>query len=87
MTADVREHAMWDEQFGELLRRHLPFLPDGEELSEDLELRDFGLDSMGTVALLSVLEKTYDVRFVDDSLNMENFATPGQLWTAICRFR
>jgi acyl carrier protein len=77
---------MWDQQFEELLRRHLPFLPDGDELSEDLVLRDFGLDSMGTVGLLSMLEKTYDVRFTDDSLNMDNFATPGLLWAAISRF-
>jgi acyl carrier protein len=71
---------MWDERFEEFLRRHLPFLPADAVLDEDLSLGDFGLDSMGLVGLLADLEKGYDVRFVDDSLNMENFSTPGRLW-------
>lgn len=71
---------MWNERFDELLRRHLPFLPADAVLNEDLSLRDFGLDSMGLVGLLADLEKDYEVRFVDDSLNLENFSTPGRLW-------
>jgi acyl carrier protein len=76
---------MYDEQFEELLRRYLPFLPADEKLEKDLSLRDFGLDSLGTVELLSQLEGLYDVRFVDDALSPETFSTPGILWDTLGR--
>ncbi|WP_063726787.1 acyl carrier protein [Streptomyces sp. RTd22] len=78
---------MWDESFGELLRKHLPLLESGDELTADLSLRDFGLDSMGMVSLLSSLEDMYGVRFVDDALNDDNFATPQTLWNALAAMR
>lgn len=78
---------MWDERFEEILRRHLPFLAGDGELSAQLNLKDFGLDSLGTVSLLSQLESAYGIRFVDDALEMENFATPERMWTTISRIR
>jgi acyl carrier protein len=75
--------AMWHERFEALLRGHLPFLPDNEELRPELELRDFGLDSLGVVDLLVSLESEYDVRLTDDILSMETFATPGAVWMAL----
>ncbi|WP_421106608.1 acyl carrier protein [Streptomyces sp. NEAU-S77] len=78
---------MWDESFGELLRKHLPLLESRDELTADLSLRDFGLDSMGMVSLLSSLEDMYGVRFVDDALNDDNFATPETLWKALAAMR
>ncbi|SOD66872.1 Phosphopantetheine attachment site [Streptomyces zhaozhouensis] len=78
---------MWDQQFEATLRKHLPYLGDDEELSGGAELRDLGLDSMGTVELLSDLEKTYGLRFVDDALNLETFATPDTLWSALSGLR
>lgn len=74
---------MWDERFEELLRAQLPFLPPDEELAADAVLRDLGLDSMATVDLLSAVEQEYGVRFLDESLNMSTFATPGTLWAAL----
>lgn len=74
---------MWDEPFEELLRRYLPFLPPEEALDADLALRDFGLDSLGTVELLAQLEALYDVRFVDDALSMETFTSPSVLWSTV----
>ena len=74
---------MWDEQFEELLRRYLPFLSAGEALDRDTSLRDIGLDSLGTVELLASLEGAYGVRFVDEALSMETFATPAVLWTTL----
>jgi acyl carrier protein len=74
---------MWDEQFETLLRGYLPFLSDTEQLGDDAQLRDLGLDSMGMVELLGVLENTYDVRFLDDALTLETFATPRVLWEAV----
>lgn len=74
---------MWDKQFEALLRRYLPFLPADEPLAEDAVLRDFGLDSLGTVELLAELEAGYGVRFVDDVLSMDTFASPAVLWATL----
>ncbi|MBB4689952.1 acyl carrier protein [Paractinoplanes abujensis] len=56
-------------------------------LAADTQLRDFGLDSLGVVELLSSLERTYDVRFVDDALHIDNFATPQVLWSTLSTMR
>nr|BAO66531.1 peptidyl carrier protein [Streptomyces sp. MJ635-86F5] len=74
---------MWDERFEEILRRFVPFLTPDDMLEEDLALRDFGLDSMGTVGLLAELESAYGIKFRHDSLDMENFSTPRVLWTTV----
>jgi acyl carrier protein len=76
---------MWDEQFEKLLRDHLPFLEADEELSGDLNLREFGLDSLGVVDLLVSLEEMYGVHFINDDLTMETFAAPSVLWATLCR--
>jgi acyl carrier protein len=74
---------MWNERFEVLLRTHLPFLPDDQELCPELDLRGFGLDSMGVVDLLVALETEYCIRLTDDILSMDTFATPGVLWAAL----
>ncbi len=73
---------MWDE-FEQTVRQHLPYLQGDEPLPRDAELRDYGLDSMATVELLDALESRFQVRFRDDSLNMENFRTPSTLWSTL----
>jgi acyl carrier protein len=78
---------MWDQRFEALLRAHLPFLASAEELRPELELREFGLDSLGVVDLLVSLESEYDVRLTDDILSMDTFATPGALWAALATLR
>jgi acyl carrier protein len=74
---------MWDDQFEDIVRPHLTFLPEGADFTESLDLRDAGLDSLGIVDLLIALENAYDVKFTDDALTMETFATPGALWNTI----
>ncbi|MFF4851176.1 acyl carrier protein [Streptomyces sp. NRRL F-2747] len=74
---------MWDKNFEETLRQHLPFLEPGDVLTADSSLRDLGLDSVGMVDLLSSLESGYAVRFTDDMLDMETFTSPGVLWSAL----
>jgi acyl carrier protein len=74
---------MWDTQFEELLRRQLPFLPADEALAPNESLREYGLDSLGVVELLSALEAAYQIRFSDDALALETFATPTVLWKAL----
>jgi acyl carrier protein len=71
---------MWDEQFENLLRNYLPFLPADEELYPELQLREFGLDSLGVVDLLVSLECAYGTRLADDALSMDTFSTPEVLW-------
>jgi acyl carrier protein len=71
---------MWDEHFESLLRPHLPYLPAQAPLDAAADLRDLGLDSMGRVELLAVLERHYQVRFVDDALTGDTFATAASLW-------
>ncbi len=76
---------MWDEKFEELVSSFLPFLPRGGKLTDDTSLRDFGLDSMGSVELMTALENTYDVRFIDDAVSLDTFATPGVLWAELSK--
>ncbi|MFE2043049.1 acyl carrier protein [Streptomyces sp. NPDC059477] len=74
---------MWDAPFEQILRTFLPFLPPHEELDPDTELKDLGLDSLGTVQLLGTLEETYEVRFRDSALTMDTFRTPRVLWDTV----
>jgi acyl carrier protein len=78
---------MWDERFEVLVRKHLFFLAADEELRPGLDLREFGLDSLGVVDLLVSLESAYGVRLTDDFLSMDTFATPAVLWGALSRIQ
>jgi acyl carrier protein len=71
---------LWDSKFENALREFLPFLDSDDILTADVSLRDLGLDSMGMVELLAALESGYEVRFRDEYLSMETFATPAVLW-------
>ena len=62
-------------EFDVVVRRYLPFLGVDEQLNADASLRELGLDSMGVVELLADLENGYGVRFRDEALSMETFAT------------
>jgi acyl carrier protein len=78
---------MWDKQFEVLLRNYLFFLPADEELLPDLDLRAFGLDSLGVVDLLVSLESTYGIHLTDDDLSMDTFANPIVLWNTLSRIQ
>lgn len=75
----------WDHGFDGRLRRFLPFLPERDSVPGHAALRDLGLDSMGVVELLAVLEQDYGVRFRDETLTMETFATAASIWAALTR--
>ncbi|MGW0149366.1 acyl carrier protein [Streptomyces sp. NPDC003333] len=74
---------MLNAKFDAILRRYLPFISATETIDEETSLRDYGLDSMATVELISDLEAEYGIRFVDDLLSLETFATPGRIWASI----
>jgi acyl carrier protein len=76
---------MWNEQFETLLRTHLPFLPADEELRQDLDLRESGLDSFGVIDLLVALESEFHIHVTDDILSVDTFATPGTLWETLTK--
>jgi nodulation protein F len=71
---------MWDNHFEGILRSYLPFLPAETELAADADLRDLGLDSLGTVELIASLERGYGIRFTDDRLRLELFTTAASVW-------
>ncbi|AHH94851.1 hypothetical protein GCM10010174_35950 [Kutzneria viridogrisea] len=74
---------MWDPQFEQILRDYLPFLSADEPLTEDINLREHGLDSLAMVELLANLENAFAVRFVDEALKLETFQSPGVLWSTL----
>lgn len=73
----------WDETFEQILRDHLPFLGPDEQITDDLPLREHGLDSLAVVDLLVVLEGAYAMRMRPEDLTLESFATPGTLWRVL----
>lgn len=86
-SADDSGEVPWDEQFDQLLRQVLPFLPADGELRGDLELAEAGLDSLTIVELLVALEQAYGIVIPDELLSMDKFATPMTLWEAISTLR
>ncbi|MEW1864576.1 phosphopantetheine-binding protein [Streptomyces sp. NBC_00669] len=75
---------MWDDRFEKILRTYLPFLSPEQPIEKNSDLRDLGLDSLSMVGLMAALENTYNVRFVNDMMRVETFATPDVLWSGLC---
>ena len=74
---------MLDPGFAELLGDFVPAAP--RPLTEDVRLRDAGLDSIHAIDLLLAIEERYDVEFPADLLNDATFDTAGSLWSAVRR--
>lgn len=70
----------WPHEFESVLRAHLPALEPSEHLSGEVQLVQYGLDSMGTVTLLVALESALEVQFPDEALAPETFETADRLW-------
>jgi acyl carrier protein len=70
----------WPPAFESTLRAHLPGLEPSERLDGEVQLVQYGLDSMGTVTLLVDLESALDVQFPDEALVPETFDTAALLW-------
>jgi acyl carrier protein len=68
-----------DQALTDLIRRHLPGLPDSARLTEEMRLRAFGLDSVGAVCLLAELEAAYGLRFPDEVITPGTFQTVGTI--------
>ncbi|QMU71818.1 phosphopantetheine-binding protein [Streptacidiphilus sp. P02-A3a] len=72
----------WPDSFDGLLRRHLPFCGEDEQIGANRMLADLGLDSLKTVSLIIALEDAYGLTFPDEILADATFATAGALWEA-----
>lgn len=71
---------MFDHEFLALLRPHLRYLDADADLPGDASLRDLGLDSMASVALMLDLEDHFGCTVPDRLLTPEAFASPASLW-------
>ncbi|MFJ3232130.1 phosphopantetheine-binding protein [Streptomyces sp. NPDC086787] len=78
---------MWDDRFEVIVRPYLGFLPEDAPFTQELDMRDAGLDSLGIVDLLIEIENSYEVKFTDDALSLETFSTPGALWRTVSGLR
>ncbi len=63
------------EKLEAIVRPHLKFLKDGEELGADRHLGELGLDSMASIDLLLALEEGFGISIDDERLTENSFAT------------
>lgn len=75
----------WDGQFEEALRTVLPWLDGAVPITPDLNLVDAGLDSLGTVELLNLLERRYRIVIPEEDLDLGSFTTPALVWRLVGR--
>nr|ASV46807.1 HerS [uncultured bacterium]ASV47019.1 HerS [uncultured bacterium] len=74
---------MLNQTFADILRRHLRYLAPSDELEMETQLKELGLDSMETVALVLELEHEFGVTFPERSLRSETFASASRLWLEV----
>lgn len=77
---------VWDERFRSCIIDALP-RGSAQHLTPTADLTALGLDSMASVQLLVALEETYDMKFPEELLASETFATPDSLWRAVKSLR
>ncbi|MFJ6808492.1 AMP-binding protein [Streptomyces anulatus] len=73
----------WDERFETTLRSHLPNMDAATALHPDLSLAACGLDSLGTIGLITSLEGAYGIRLPDEAFAPAHFTTPGRIWSLL----
>ena len=62
---------------------HIEALESIDDVADDSELSDLGLDSMSALNLLLDIEDEFDVQFPEEYLTPEVFSTPSSLERAI----
>jgi acyl carrier protein len=76
----------WDDGFEAAIREVIP--PDNHSLiNPDVKLADIGLDSMGVMQLVTLLEDSYDIVFPVEYVNADVLATPSTLWSVVTAVR
>ncbi|HEY0605295.1 MAG TPA: phosphopantetheine-binding protein [Herpetosiphonaceae bacterium] len=78
MAVDV-----FSEKLEAVLRRHLKFLDQQQELPLDTELSLLGLDSLSAINMLLDLEETFEIMIPDELLSTETFRSASTLEAAL----
>ncbi|WP_314424738.1 phosphopantetheine-binding protein [uncultured Microbacterium sp.] len=73
----------WTPEFEAILRERLFALGADEPLAPGASLRDLGLDSLDSVALMVDLEEHFDMSFDDRQLTPQTFETARALWEVV----
>ncbi|MEV5281830.1 phosphopantetheine-binding protein [Streptomyces sp. NPDC051994] len=83
MTDSASPVPAWFARFGQIVKDTCPDPQVGEEPDLALPMADLGIDSLGIVNLVVVIEDEYGLMFPQDLLVPEVFATPLTLWDAL----
>ncbi|HRC58358.1 MAG: acyl carrier protein [Myxococcales bacterium] len=78
---------MLDHSFVAIVRRHLPLLDHGEELTPESNLAQLGLDSMGTAHLVVDLEDGLGISLPSSALVPSTFGSLASLWREVCKLK
>lgn len=81
MSKNTTSAVPWPESFGELLRANLPV--GTGDIPPDTRLDDLGLDSLGTIRIITGIEDILDAGFPDELLRLSTFRTPLTLWHVV----
>jgi amino acid adenylation domain-containing protein len=73
----------WPAEFDEILRPFCRFAQADAPIDPELPLALLGIDSMGTISLLALVEATFDVPVPDLVQTGAELATAGSLWQAV----
>ncbi|MEE6146315.1 phosphopantetheine-binding protein [Bacillus cereus] len=74
---------MIDEKLLEVIKKHLNEIGANDITDFDKDLKDMGLDSLGSINLLLDIEEAYDIVIPDEYLTDETFSTANTLWELI----
>ncbi|MFG2500676.1 acyl carrier protein [Streptomyces sp. NPDC048441] len=77
----------WDADFENILRGFLPGLDEGTPLDGDASLPGYGLDSIGMVALIGVLQDAYGVSVPPQDMTPAHFRTATHTWSLVTGLR
>lgn len=74
---------MLEKNIAEIVVSHGKLPHAAADLRPDADLFDLGMSSYNAVQIMMALEERYDIRFPDELLRKEHFATLGRLASAV----
>ena len=70
-------------QLKELMIEHLRMVQSADQIEDNAELTQLGMDSMSATNLMIDIEDEFDIKFTDDLLTPETFFSPATLAEAV----